>query len=167
MASVVCKACKERIDRAAATCPHCGERVPRLWEMPLKILVCLGALTAGGWYLSRTSLKSPPPAAPMTSERIEASEREARDRAEDLQRLCTLRQTSRSADSFSLVKAVREPDGRLCVHFTVSNAMGSVVGERWSIPTGDAAPQKTGSCDNVAGRDRTAMLIGTLGQCAN
>ena len=167
MASVVCKACKERIDRAAATCPHCGERVPRLWEMPLKILACLGALTAGGWYLSRTSLKPAPPAAPMTSERIEASEREARDRAEDLQRLCTLRQTSRSADSFRLVKAVREPDGKLCVHYTVSNAMGSAVGERWSIPMGDAAPQKTVSCDNVAGRDRTAMLIGTLEQCAN
>jgi hypothetical protein len=167
MASVVCKACKERIDRAAATCPHCGERVPRIWEMPLKILACVGALGGGAWYLSNTALKPAPPAAPLTSEKIEASEQEARDHASDLQRLCALRQTSRSADSFRLVKAVREPDGKLCVHYTVNNAMGSAVGERWSVPPGEGAPRKTASCDNLAGRDRTALLIRTLAQCAD
>lgn len=167
MASVVCKACKERIDRAAATCPHCGERVPRIWETPLKLLACVGALGGGAWYLSNTALKPTPAAAPLTSEKIEASEQEARDHANDLQRLCALRQTSRSADSFRLVKVVREPDGKLCVHYTVSNAMGSAVGERWSVPPGEGAPQKTTSCDNLAGRDRTASLIRTLGECVN
>ena len=165
MALVRCRHCKERIDRAALTCPHCGERVPRVWEMPLTVLSIAALLGASAWYLSKTALKPAPPPAPLTAEKIQAGEQDAQDHAHDLLRLCGLRQASRSSDTFKVVKAVREPDGRLCVHYTVNNAMGSTIGERWSVPKGEGTPQKIASCDNLAGRDRTAPLIRGLAQC--
>jgi hypothetical protein len=166
MALVRCKHCKERIDRAAATCPHCGERVPRIWEMPLIALAVIAVVGGAGWYLSRTSLKKPPPPLPPSLEKIVANEAEAEQLSEDLVRVCALRKGARNPESFKLVKVVREPDGKLCVHFTVNNAMGSAVGERWTVPPLDEGEaRKTTTCDSLPGRDRTALLTRGLPHC--
>lgn len=166
MASVVCKACKERIDRAAATCPHCGERVPRAWEFPLIALGVAGAIGGVAWYLGNTTFKKPPPPAVLTAEQKQAVEAAREIRDENLLRVCAFRKTQKSVETFTVVKVVRREDNALCLHFTTKNNFGSDVSERWTLFAIEAMPpQRTGNCDNVAGIETTASVANRLRYC--
>lgn len=161
MASVVCRACKEKIDRAAATCPHCGERVPRIWEFPLIALGVVASMGVAGWYLANTAFKTPPPPAPLTAEQRQA--REIFD--ESLLRVCAFRKNQRSIETFNVVKVVRREDGALCLHFTMKNSFGSDVSERWTLSaTEGVEPQRTASCD-IPGFETTAAVANRLSYC--
>jgi hypothetical protein len=165
MASYVCKACKEPIDRVA-TCPHCGERVPRAWELPLIAGGIVVAVTGVGLFLATTVFKEAPPPAPQTAEERQAAIADRAMHDDNLLRVCAFRKTQKAAETFAVVKVVRLADDSLCLHFTVKNSFGSNVSERWTLPAGDnAQPQRTNSCDNLAGRDGTAAVAHRLQYC--
>jgi len=167
MATIRCRGCKDMISTDKTACPHCGARVPKVWEFPAivaaGVLVGLGA-AYGGFAVLRGL--TPPPPAEATAEQKQALEQERTDHDEDVRRVCLMRQTQRAPESFQIVKVVRLEGGELCVHFTIPNTMGSVVAERWTIPTGEnVRPQRTTSCDGLIGKERTAAVARSLGRC--
>ena len=160
---LTCRACKERIERAL-TCPHCGERVPRIWEMPMMLLVA-AAVVGGAVYYFNTFVSKPPAPGP-TEAQVQAADSERQELDESALRVCALRRDHKGRDSFRIVKVVRQESGALCVHFTTRNSFGSDVGERWSVPAdGAGGPQKASTCDNIGGKEATAAVAARLPSC--
>ena len=162
---VVCRGCKETINSNRKVCPHCGVPIPRWWEKVGKVLIVVIACMVPAYFVM-AALKKPPAPPAQTDEQKQAIEAEQARYQADLAAVCAFRQAHKSPESIKLVKVVRMASGELCVHYTSVNSFGSAVGERLIVPPlALGKPQRTSTCDGVAGKEQTAAISRGLANC--
>lgn len=163
---LICRSCKEPISPRAKACPHCGTKLVRLWQKAAIVLAVLAALSIPAFLvMSGLKKKRALPTGP-TPEQVALAEQESKETQEDGNRLCAFRDAQKRADSFQLVKAVRLPNGDLCVHFTGLNVFGGASAERWLLPIGQGSPERATTCDGLVGKEKTAVLARALRVCS-
>jgi hypothetical protein len=163
MALIKCRECKGQVSSTAQTCPHCGVKVKKptsvLGSIVFGLLIIVGgAAMIGG--------KSDPKAAapPLTPEQLASEQKAKTESAEDLARVCVLRQALKNPDSFKLVSAIRTAAGELCVTYRGTNSFNAVITDTVKFPTFDSKkpPHTGGSC---TGKDVTSSVSWNLGMC--
>jgi hypothetical protein len=167
MALMDCRECKQSVSTTAKACPHCGAKVKK----PANVVGgIMGGLLVGGLLIgmvsSHSGSKGAASAQPPSAAQLAAGEKTKTDDAEDLYRVCALRQAMKNPDAFKLVSAVRAASGELCVEYRATNSFNAIITEhvKFSPVDKNQSPVPVPACSGP-GKDVTTALKYNLPLC--